>query len=87
MRQGSGAQFLHHGLGPGDREKEKACIRLYEKQTSVVICVYNYARFLDAVWEACIRKSRPAEEIIVGDVRLDGVVTTENLLQRERVHP
>jgi hypothetical protein len=56
-------------------------------KTSVVICVYNYTRFLDAVWEACIRKSRPAEEIIVGDVWLDGAVTTENLLQRERVHP
>jgi len=37
-------------------------------KTSVVICGYNYARFLPPCLESVHSQSRPAEEIIVGDV-------------------
>jgi glycosyltransferase involved in cell wall biosynthesis len=37
-------------------------------KTSVVICVYNYPRFLPRCLESAHSQSRPAEELILGDI-------------------
>jgi glycosyltransferase involved in cell wall biosynthesis len=34
---------------------------------SVLICTYNYARFLPEFWSSALRKTRPPDEIIVTD--------------------
>jgi glycosyltransferase involved in cell wall biosynthesis len=55
------------GLGLDGKGNGKSILIAVSAKTSVIVCAYNYARFLPRCLESVISQSRPADEIILVD--------------------